>query len=63
MPTNEIAQFIQTIVRFFYLGPEPIKHLLGSVAEKLHQNVIFILEIKIDSTVSNPGLFGDLGYG
>ena len=39
------------------------KHLLGSVTEKLHQDVIFIFKIKIDSPVSHPGLFGDLGNG
>jgi hypothetical protein len=61
MPPDEIAQFIQTVVRFFNLSSEPNKHLLGSVAEKMHQNVIFIFEIKIDGTVGHPCLFGDLG--
>jgi len=29
----------------------------------LHQNVIFIFEIKIDGAVGDPGFFGDLGNG
>jgi hypothetical protein len=45
MPPDEVAQFVQTVVRYFNLSSEPIKHLLGSVIEKMHQNVIFIFEI------------------
>jgi len=63
MPPDEIAQFIKAVVRLFHLSSEPVKHLLGSVAEKLHQNIIFIFEIKIDGTVGHPGLFSDLGNG
>ena len=60
---DEIAKFFQTVVRFFDRRPEAIKHLFGSVAEKLHQNVIFIFEIKIDGSVGHSGLFGNLGNG
>jgi hypothetical protein len=61
MPPDEIAKFIQSIVRFFNLSPEPVKYLLGSVTEKLHQNVILIFKIKIDGAIRHTGLFRDLG--
>ena len=45
------------------LGAETFENLLGPVTEKLHQNIVFIFEIKIDRPVSHPGFFGDLGHG
>ena len=63
MTSDKIAQFRRTIVGLFNLSSEPFEHLLGPVTEKLHQNIVFIFEIKIDRPVSHPGFFGDLGNG
>ena len=63
MPPDKIAQFRRTIVRLFNLGAEAFEHLLGPVTEKLHQNIVFIFEIKIDGSIGHTGLFGDLGDG
>ena len=61
MPADEMAQFVQAGTRFLDLGPEAVKYLLGTVAEKLHQNVILVFEIKIDGAVRHAGFFRDLG--
>jgi hypothetical protein len=63
MSPDEIAQFIQTIVRLVDLLPETIKYLSGFVTEKLYQNIVFIFEIQIDSTISHAGFPGNLGHG
>ncbi len=60
MPPDKVAQFIQAVVRLFDLSSEPFKHLLGPVAEKLHQNVIFIFKIEIDGTVGHTCYFCNL---
>ena len=61
MPADEIMQFIQAGIRFLNLGPEPVKYLLGPVAEKLHQNIILVFEIKIYGAVRHAGFFRNLG--
>jgi len=39
---------------------ESFKYLFCFVAEKLDKDVIFVFEIKIDCSISNLRLFGDL---
>jgi len=63
MQADKIAKFIESIVRFVDFFPEPGKYLLGFVAEKLHQDIILIFEIKIDRTISDIGFPGDLRNG
>jgi hypothetical protein len=61
MSPNEIAQFIEAVVGVLDLGPKLFKDLLGSIAEKLNQDVILVFKVQIDRSVSNASLFGDLG--
>jgi hypothetical protein len=63
MQADKIAKFIESIVRFVDFFPEPGKYLLGFVAEKLHQYIILIFEIKIDRAISDIGFPGDLRNG
>jgi hypothetical protein len=41
--------------------PKPFENLAGLVLIKLNQNIILVLEIKIDGSVRHTGLFGNLG--
>jgi len=45
MPTDKIPEFIGGIFRSLDVFPEPVKHLLCLVAEKLNQNIVLIFEI------------------
>jgi hypothetical protein len=63
MPPDEIPQFVQAVVGLVDRRPESIENLFGSVVEKLHQDIVFILEIKINGSIRHAGLPGDLGNG
>ena len=63
MPPDEVSQFVQAVVGLIDGGAKSVKNLLGPVVEKLHQNIVFILEIEIDGAIGNAGLSGDLGNG
>ena len=63
MHPNEIAKFVQAGFGPVHLRTETIKYLLGFIIKKLNQNIVFILKIKIDGAVGDPGYFGNLGNG
>ena len=63
MHPNEIAKLVQAGIGPIHLRTETIKYLLGFIIEKLDQNIVFILEIKIDGAVGDAGFFGNLGNG
>jgi hypothetical protein len=63
MTMNKIPQFIQAVVGLVDGSPESIKNLFGPVVKKLNEDIVFILEIKIDGTIRHAGLTGDLGNG
>jgi hypothetical protein len=45
MPPDKVSQFIQAVIGLVDCRPKSIKNLFGSVIEKLHQDIVFILEI------------------
>jgi hypothetical protein len=63
MTTNKIPQFVQAVVGLVNSGPEAIKNLFGSVVKKMNQDIVFVLEIKIDGTIGHPGFPGNLCNG
>lgn len=60
VPPDKVAQFVQTVVSLIDGSAESIKNLLGPVVEKLHQNIVFVFEIKINGAVCHAGLSSDL---
>jgi hypothetical protein len=60
MPTNQIAQFIQAAAGPIHFGLKLVEDLLGPVAEKLDQNVVFIFKIQINCPVGDTGFFSNL---
>ena len=60
---DKVAQFVQAVVSLADSGAKLIKNLFCPVVEKLHQNIVFVLEIQVDGTVGHAGLPGDLGNG
>ncbi len=60
MSFDQQAQFVAGIVRLVDFFAKPTKHLLGLVAEKVHHDIFFILEIKIDGSIGHTGFFGYL---
>jgi hypothetical protein len=63
MTPNKAAQFVMAAIGLVDGRPKSIKNLLGSVVEKLYQDIVFIFEIKIYGTIRHTGLPGDLGNG
>ena len=63
MAPNKAAQFIMAAIELVDGRPKSIKNLLGSVVEKLDQNIVFIFKIKINGTICHTGLSGNLGNG
>lgn len=63
MSPNKISKFINSIVRFIDRFPEAGKNLPGFITEKLNQDIVFILEIKVDGPIGNPGFFCNLRNG
>jgi hypothetical protein len=63
MTPNKATQFVMAAIGLVDGRPKPIKNLLGSVIEKLDQDIVFIFEIKIYGTIRHTGLSGDLGNG
>ena len=45
VPPDKVAQFVQAVVSLADGAAKTIKNLLGPVVEKLHQNIVFVLEI------------------
>jgi len=63
MSSNQIAEFIDSVIDLIHFFSETSKNLFGFVIEKLNQNIIFVFEIKIDGAVGNAGFFSNLGNG
>ena len=63
MPPDKVPQFIQAVVGLVDGGPEAVKNLFGSVVKKMNQDIVFVLEIKIDGTIGHTGFPGNLGNG
>ena len=63
MSPNKATQFVLAVIGLVDGRPKSIKNLLGSVVEKLYQDIVFIFEIKIDGTIRHTRLSGDLGNG
>jgi hypothetical protein len=63
VPPNQVAHLIDGAVGFFDLLLEALKDLFGLVAEKLHQDVALVLEIKVNGSIGDAGFPGDLGNG
>jgi hypothetical protein len=61
MPPNQISKFINSGIRAVDVFSEASKSLSGFITEKLNQDIFFILEIKINGTIGDPGFPGDLG--
>jgi hypothetical protein len=63
MHADQVTQFLDRLIGPVNLFAKPLKDLFGFVAEKLNQDVILVLEVKVYGTIGNPGLFGNLGNG
>jgi len=63
MPANQIPELVHGISRPVHLFAETPEDLSRLIVEKVHQDIIFILEIQIDSTISHTGFTGYLGDG
>jgi hypothetical protein len=61
MQTDQIPQLLYRIPPAADLFPEALENLLGLVAEKLDQNIVFILEVEVDGPIGHSGFFGDFG--
>ena len=61
MPSDQVAKFFDGSIRTVNLFSETGKSLSGFITEELNQDIFFILEIKINSTICNPGFLCDLG--
>jgi len=58
---NQVAQFVDGRLGAIDLLSEAIENLFGLVAEELDQDIVLVLEIEVDRSVSDTGFTCDLG--
>jgi hypothetical protein len=63
MPSNQISEFVLSTIGLFYFTLETIKYPPGFIAEKIKQNIRFILKIYINGAVGNTGFTRNLRNG
>jgi hypothetical protein len=63
MPSNQVSEFVFSVLGCLHLILESIKDPPGFIAEKIEKNIGFIFEINIDGAVRYTGGLGDLRNG
>jgi hypothetical protein len=60
MSMNQVPKFIHGRVSSVNFLSKTAENLSGFVTEKLHQDIFFIFEIKINRTIGDPGFLCNL---
>jgi hypothetical protein len=63
MQTDQCSQLLDGIAAPADFFPEALENLLGFVAEKLDQDVVFVFKVQVDGPVGHAGLLGNFGNG